>query len=132
MNSPGEQLFNLRCNAGHFFRNVLAIRVNQATNLFCWGQPQNLLHFVHFAQKILLYFWLLISKSVLKRTKSFQREGCTGLPNTIYLNLHKCSLWQIPRDWNFTCQRHPFVENQEIQIKPISKPMNRESLVLDA
>ena len=36
-------LFAMQCWT--LLRNVPAIRVNQATNLFCWGQPQILLHF---------------------------------------------------------------------------------------
>ena len=120
-----REIFSI-CNALQcwtFLGNVPAIRVNQATNLFCWGQPQVLLQFAHHTCHV-------IQQKCLQRIKSFHFNLDALASQTIYLNLHKCFICQIPRDWNFTCQRHPFVENWEIQIKPISKPMNRESRVL--
>lgn len=116
-----RKFFDLQCTALQcwtFLENVPAIRVNQATNLFCWGQPQ------------IPHFLCIFNLTKMSSKKSFHFNLDALASQTIYLNLHKCFIWQIPRDWNFTCQRHPFVENWEIQIKPISKPMNRESRVL--
>lgn len=107
----------LHCNAGHFSKMFQPL-----------GLIKLQIYFVEVNLRFLTFYVFNLTKMSSKKSFHFNLDALAS--QTIYLNLHKCFIWQIPRDWNFTCQRHPFVENWEIQIKPISKPMNRESRVL--